>query len=294
MSPIIIGCSVCGASHIKHDVECQDSYLIIDGMHKHDRNKYERNELFLNSISDDIRIISVADGHGSKACPYSKTGSKTAVNVFCDIMVEYAAKYKDEMPGLFASLNREGDAAWLGKRIVTEWEARITKYHKMKKRDIPTDECGRPDYQAVWKQYGTTLLGMLFTRDHAFAFQLGDGDITYVSEDEISPVIDGEKILGVETHSISKPSSWTKIHTQVINLGTSAKYPFMYILSTDGLLNSHVSENEFYKTCKDYFIMIRERGPEVVENNLQRWLSETSRDGCGDDITTIFVYFKEE
>ncbi len=68
----------------------------------------------------------------------------------------------------------------------------------------------------------------------------------------------------------------------------------MYILSTDGWINSHSSDVEFKKTCKDYFEMIKEQGPEVVESNLERWLSETSAMGCGDDITTVFIYFKGE
>jgi hypothetical protein len=39
--------------------------------------------------------------------------------------------------------------------------------------------------------------------------------------------------------------------------------------------------------------MIREHGAEVVEKNLPAWLSETSALGCGDDITTVFVYYGE-
>lgn len=291
MTPIIIGGSVQGASHLKRNVECQDSYLIIDGTHKHDRNKYGKTDQFIREVPEDVKIIALADGHGSSSCPYSKTGSKTAVNVFCDTMVEYAAKYNDEMKNLFLSLNQEGETTRLARWIITEWENRITKVHKMNHREIPLDKHNKPDYPALWKQYGTTLLGMLITKDFVFAFQLGDGDITFVTKKEVLPVIEGDKILGVETHSISKPNSWTKVHTRVICFESITEYPFMYVLSSDGWINSHASEEEFHKTCRDYLEMIQEKGPEVVEDNLNRWLCETSRDGCGDDITTIFVYF---
>ena len=105
-------------------------------------------------------------------------------------------------------------------------------------------------------------------------------------------MIDGDKILGVETHSISKPSSWKKVLTRVVNLDSSDESPCMYILSTDGWINSHATNDEFYKTCREYFSMIQEHGTSVVENNLTEWLSETSKMGCGDDITVVFVYFQ--
>ena len=289
MTPIIIGKSVRGESHIRHDVERQDSILIIDGIHKHDRKSQ-----FYDEMSSDVKLIAVADGHGSASCPYSKTGSQTASNVFCDIMSEYAAKYKDNMGELFESFNREGETSRIAKQIIKAWEERILSHHNMKKRDVPKREDGNPDVAAIWRLYGTTLLGMLITNGYIFSLQLGDGDITYVDKNGVSPVIEGDKILGVETHSISKPSSWKKVLTRVINLDINKEPPFMYILSTDGWINSHASEEEFHRTCMEYFNMIREQGPEVIESNLERWLSETSTMGCGDDISTVFVYFKEE
>lgn len=286
MTPIIIGKSVRGESHIRHNIECQDSFLIIDGIQKHNRKSQ-----FYNELPDDIKMIAVADGHGSESCPYSKTGSQTAVNVFCDIMCEYVAKYGDDLENLFNSLNREGDSVSISKQIVKEWETRIFNCHKFKK-EMPRKEDGEIDQVAIYKQYGTTLLGMLITQNYIYLFQLGDGDITYVDENRVISAIETDKILGVETHSISKPDSWKKVHTRVINLTNCKEKPFMYILSTDGWVNSHSSEEEFHKTCNDYYKMICERGTKVVEDNLERWLSETSSQGCGDDITTVFAYFE--
>ncbi len=289
MTPIIVGGSVRGESHIRHNVERQDSYLIIDGIHRHDRKAH-----YYQEMPSDVRIVAIADGHGSDSCPYSKTGSQTATNVFCDAMAEYAAKYKDNMPELFSMLNKEGEATRIGKWIVGEWEKRILQYHAMEKRDIPQMDSGEPDTKAIWKLYGTTLLGLLITVEYIFAFQLGDGDITFVDETGVSPVIDGDKILGVETHSISKPDSWKKMLTRVVSVDKEIKTPFMYVLSTDGWLNSHASEDEFHKTCMSYYELIKDKGANVVEENLEGWLSETSKMGCGDDITAVFVYFGEQ
>ena len=76
MNRKIYGESVQGASHIRNGVVCQDSYKKIE-------------------ISHDILLIAVADGHGSKSCPYSKTGSQIAVNVFCRVMQDLIDNFKE-------------------------------------------------------------------------------------------------------------------------------------------------------------------------------------------------------
>ncbi len=210
MTPIIIGASVQGESHIRHNIERQDSLLIVDGIHKHGRKAH-----FYQEMPKDVKILAVADGHGSEKCPYSKTGSQTATNVFCDIMAELVSKYKDNMEDLFVLLNSEGETTRIAKSIVGEWEWRILQCHSMTKREIPVTDNLKPE-EAIWKQYGSTLLGMLLTDRFAFALQLGDGDITYVDNENVSPIIEGDKILGVETHSISKRDSWKKVLTREI------------------------------------------------------------------------------
>lgn len=292
MTPIIIGESVTGDSHIRHNIERQDSFLIVDGVHKQSRSKSAAQKYY-NDLPDGVKIIAVADGHGSASCPYSKSGSQTAANVFCDIMAEFAVKYKENMKELFITLNREGETTRIARAIVNDWERRILQVHGLNHREVPRDEQNNIDPEAIWKQYGTTLLGMMITEDFIFSLQLGDGDITYVDQEKVSPVIEGDKILGVETHSISKPNSWKKVLTRVVSLDSSIDKPFMYVLSTDGWVNSHASELDFHKTCQDYLGMIQEHGAETVESNLAAWLSETSKMGCGDDITVVCVYFEK-
>jgi serine/threonine protein phosphatase PrpC len=91
---------------------------------------------------------------------------------------------------------------------------------------------------------------------------------------------------------MAKPSSWKKVLTRVISLDSYIDKPFMYVLATDGWGNSHASELDFHKTCTEYFEMIQEHGAETVKRNLPTWLSETSKMGCGDDITVVCVYFE--
>lgn len=66
--------------------------------------------------------------------------------------------------------------------------------------------------------------------------------------------------------------------------------PYLYMLSTDGFSNSFVNEEEFHKTCREYYKMIGEHGYEAVRDNLEKWLKETSELGCGDDVTMVMAY----
>ena len=76
MKRMVFGESVQGASHKRVDKECQDSFKKLE-------------------YDDGTVIMAIADRHGSKACPYSKSGSGIAVNVFCKVMGEFYANYAE-------------------------------------------------------------------------------------------------------------------------------------------------------------------------------------------------------
>lgn len=269
----VFGASVQGASHIRSGRECQDSLKKV--------------------IKDSGAVIlSVADGHGSDACPYSKTGSFTAVNVFCKIMGDYLETYAGRTEILFTFLKREGDTK-IAQEIDAEWKHRILRLHTKSKREIPLNEDGSKDKEAVYRLYGSTLLGMVITEEFLFAFQLGDGDIVKVSEAGVYNVIEADKILGTETHSLSRPESWKKVITLIRKREEKEHKPVMFLLSSDGLSNSYINEEAFQKTCTDYYDLLKEHGVKAVSDHLKTWLQETSEMGCGDDITALFAYETE-
>lgn len=270
----VFGESVQGASHIRSGRECQDSLK----------------KLVKDSGSV---ILAVADGHGSDSCPYSKEGSLAAVNVFCKILGDYLDTYTGQQEMLFTFLKREGDTK-IAQEIDVAWKRRILRLHTKCRRKIPLDENRNKDREAVYKLYGSTLLGLVITEDFLFAFQLGDGDIVKVSESGVYSVIAGDKILGTETHSLSKAESWKKAITLIRKREEREKQPVMYMLSSDGLSNSYKNDEEFKKTCMDYYVLLKEHGVKAVSEQLKTWLQETSEMGCGDDITALFAYETEE
>lgn len=275
MEQQVFGCSIQGASHIRSQKECQDSNKKI--------------------VKEDYSIIAVADGHGSSSSPFSKTGSQCAVNVFCDIMEETYITYVQQSPGgkeqFLSFLKQEGDLK-IAQKIDYEWKRRIYKQHRRLKREVLTFPDGSANKEAIYALYGTTLLGIFLTNDFVYAFQLGDGDITYVDNENVEPVIHADKLLGVETHSLSRKSSWEKSLSNII-MRSGEKRPCMYVLSSDGFANSYISQNEYYKSLQDYLKLIHDNGSHTVMKNLSFWLNETSEEGCGDDITAMFAYFGE-
>ena len=271
MRRAVFGRSIQGASHIRSGVECQDS------------NKQVK-------LEDGTMILAVADGHGSVGCPYSKTGSRIAVNVFCYIMENLYVSYKEAPDQLASYLNREGDTQ-VSKAIDTEWKRRIAERHRKNKRDSAKLPNGEDDLAGVYRLYGTTLLGLLITRNYVFAYQLGDGDICYVNQAGLELVVEPERILGVETHSLSRENSWQKATTVVRRMTVRDNLPAMFSLSTDGYANSYRSEAEFHATVRDYLSMLNEHGCKAVADSLPAWLAETSAMGSGDDITMLIAYF---
>lgn len=266
----VFGECVQGASHVRNGKECQDSL-----------KKIEKD--------NDTVILAVADGHGSDSCPYSKTGSEIAVNVFCKLMSDYLDMYDKQPETLMTFLKREGDTK-VAQAIDAEWKRRILKAHSGSKREIPLDADGNKDTDAIYKMYGSTLIGLVITKDFLFAFQLGDGDIMEVSGQGVQYVIDADKILGTETHSLSKAESWKKAITCIRKQDENRQLPVMYMLSSDGMANSYKNEEEFRKTCSDYYDLLQEHGAKAVSRSLKGWLKETSELGCGDDITALFAY----
>lgn len=270
MKPIIFGRNVQGASHKRTEIECQDSCKKIE-------------------INGDAVALSVADGHGCKTCLYSKTGANMAVSVFCKGMENLYGGYHDNLEALLTFLKRDGDTK-IAQQIHAEWKRRVLAIHKKYERDIPKLENGETNEQEIYRLYGTTLLGLMITSLFVFAFQIGDGDITYVDSAGAKQFLISDKILGTETHSLSKIDAWKNAITVLYRREGCIQGNSLFMLSTDGFSNSHRNEEEFKKTCTGYFEMIKLYGVQEVLNNLKDWLDETSGQGCGDDITLLMAY----
>lgn len=270
MARSIYGCSVKGAAHEKNGMPCQDSFHI-------------------NRNLNDISIVAIADGHGSEKSPKSDRGSAIAVESFNYVMGQYLKSYSRDLGKLVTYLNRDGQIKF-AQDICKTWQNRVRREYRSLGEERILNEKGRIDWPEVFRLYGTTLLGLLVTKTFVFAFQIGDGDMVLIDKDNISPVVESEKFLGTETHSLSKENAWKRAASSIQKRPETKGKPYLYMLSTDGFINSHASQEDYEKTCREYFQMIVEHGFDKVSSNLENWLRETSDLGCGDDITVVLLY----
>lgn len=258
MKKTTIGMSVQGASHIVHQIPCQDA------------NK-------IKIRKDGIVIAAVADGHGSKKCRYSDMGANLATEVFIDIIDNLVEETKQDEEKLIQLL-RQSKSQDVIEEICTIWKERIHEDFLQREEEEFTEEL-----------YGTTLLGILVTDQFVFAMQIGDGDIVFVNETGVHRVIEPMKFLGTETYSMSSVRPWSQAIAYFQRLEMAKKSPCMFLLSTDGFINSFINDHEYEVSCNDYFHTLQEYGAKAVQENLYDWLTETSKSGCGDDITLVGI-----
>ena len=289
----ILGESIQGYTHIQRNLECQDRKLS-------------------RELEDGSLVLSVADGHGSRSCPYSGTGAELAVNTFCKLIDElhFGFQNAEDLSGF---LNHQGSLKF-AQTVERAWKEAVQTLHREKGRPMPMTQTGEEDLNALYRLYGTTLLGLLIAPTFVFAFQIGDGDIIYADDEGVQPVVVADKLLGVESHSLCSREAWKKAVSTVrfqpweqhfedlktYGPDTAAStvhfqsweqhLPCAFLLSTDGLSNSYADDEAFRQTCAQYFEALKTYGPDAVEENLPEWLSETSRLGCGDDTTLLMAY----
>ena len=266
----IIGESIRGYTHIQRNLECQDRKLS-------------------RELEDGSLVLSVADGHGSRSCPYSGTGAELAVNTFCKLIEELHSGFQNAGDLLSDYLNHQGSLKF-AQTVERAWKEDVQAYHLKVGLPMPMTQTGEEDLNALYRLYGTTLLGLLIAPTFVFAFQIGDGDITYADDGGVQPVVVADKLLGVESHSLCSREAWKKAVSAVHFQPWEQHLPCAFLLSTDGLSNSYADDEAFRQTCAQYFEALKTYGPDTVEENLPEWLSETSRLGCGDDTTLLMAY----
>ena len=184
-------------------------------------------------------------------------------------------------------MSREGDIT-IARTIDAEWKKRVETAYRKRSLLIKKTQSDLTENAQIWRQYGTTLLGLVIMPSFYFAFQLGDGDILLINDAGAEHSVVSEKLLGTETYSLSQPEAWKKAVSRVASApDKDMRYAFM--VATDGFSNSYPDDGAFLNTCMDYYAAIKEHGAETVESNLKIWLNETSVMGSGDDITVLFA-----
>ncbi len=263
--------SVIGKSHIKIEMPNQDAIIS-------------------KSITDDILISAVADGHGSKKCIRSDVGAKFAVNS----SIEVLEKIKDKLLLEENKLNTKAIGKYYTKQVISLWKEKVNEH--LLENPINYDaltSLSSTEIKSIKKNklmpYGSTLLIIVLIHDFIVCYQLGDGDILFVSKNKkvSKPIKRDDRHIGNDTLSlcIHKPEKEFKIRVfRDLN-----HFLEMIILSTDGYSNSFSTEKGFLKVGTDLAEMVSSDGFEVIEENLKDWIEDTSNNGSGDDTSVSVI-----
>ncbi len=246
----------------------------------HRINNLPNQDFYNFEILENAIIISVADGHGSAKCKFSDRGSNIAVNVFLNLIIEIYENSKGNSNKFFDDLCAFRKEV-LTKRIEKCWKEKVLIDYK---KQNPEEKFDSDD--EVFEKYGTTLLGLVLTDDFYFAMQLGDGDIVSVFNNGVTErIIQAEKILGVETFSLSSKNAWVNFESFPNKPLNNEDMPVLFIISTDGLANSYADDSAFLQVGVDYLEWFRDENIGNINKELKHILHRTSEIGSGDDIT---------
>ena len=218
-------------------------------------------------------VLAVADGHGSVRYPRSHLGASLAVQGSVQLVEEFL---NSQNGAGNLSLIKDATEEWLPRALVRKWVELVIEHWN-------SDPLGGDEPEIV--AYGATLLVAAVTEQFALFLQLGDGEILTVSEggEVTKPLTKDDRLFGNETTSLCAPEAWRDFRVSFQPFVQSP--PALILLSTDGYPNSFLHESGFFKVGSDILDMIRENGLAFISENLEGWLSDSTRAGSGDDVT---------
>lgn len=245
-------------------------------------------------------VLAVSDGHGDSISFRSSTGAYYAARIACELGYELIQSCEGNQQ-YSLSMIKGAIEQDLPVRISREWRKRIDNHLKVypitpenqgliylqqSGEDQKIERLKRNSYLA----YGATLLIAIVTEKFIAYLQIGDGDITVVSEDgEITRPIPGDsRLIANETTSLCFEKAQNDFRVKFQPLKYPLIAPALILLSTDGYANSFASETEFLKVGADLYSMLTpdfDKGFQQINRNVRDWLKDASREGSGDDIT---------
>ena len=279
-----------GISHIEKGTPCQDAV-----------NAKLR-------LDNTIGIACVADGHGGSKYFRSDTGSRIAVQVAENALLDFFGAiasgktpfYNNEAnEGSGKSINVQERLKDLEGNIIYSWRNAVT--HHMKENpftETENEHCEKnkivlnDDPKKLMFIYGSTLLASLVTDNFWVAIQIGDGLCVVLENEEkiIIPIEEDKRLAFGMTTSLCDSNARDNFREA---------YGFAKIegltVATDGMTDSFVPEKylQFNKGLYEKFTNSSST-VEKEEKKLNNFLPEISERGSRDDIAIAGIFRVKE
>lgn len=227
-------------------------------------------------------VLAVADGHGSSRYPRSHIGASLAVETATQLVHDFLTGQADAEN---LSLVKRAAEEWLPRALVRAWREAVGEHIKANPlSELELDALGRANGDLP-KAYGATIVTAAVTERFVLYLQLGDGEILTVSDQGAvsKPLVKDDRLFANETTSLCTADAWSDFRVSFQPI--THEQPALILLATDGYPNSFRDEAGFLQVGPDILKTIRADGLDHVKDNLERWLSDSTRAGSGDDVT---------
>ncbi len=252
--------SVRGASHEDVGEACQDSARVQAG--------------------GDISIAAVSDGHGSEKHFRSAAGSDMATRVAIRSIMDFAER-NGGIDKIFRE-NPQSAARRIAANMICTWNEEIAahfSYAPLNERETAISQKygGLP----IENIYGATLIVAAVTGRGLFGLQIGDGSFAVEERGKIRfPMPEDERLIGNLTTSLCDSDAIGSVRW-FYEPGSFSSV----ILSSDGLINSFKSRDDFLKFGRRITSAVRSGKTEELAAHLH----ERSKSGSRDDISVAVL-----
>lgn len=252
--------SVRGASHEDTGEVCQDSARV--------------------QICRDISIAAVSDGHGSEKHFRSAAGSDMATRVAIRSIMDFS-----ERNGGIDKIFREAPhaaARRIAANMICLWNEEISAHYSYaplnEHEKAISDKYGGLPIENI---YGATLIVAAVTGRGLFGLQIGDGSFAVEERGKMRfPMPEDERLIGNLTTSLCDSDAIRSVRW-FYEPGTFSSV----ILSSDGLINSFRSKDDFLHFGKRITSAVSSKKTEELEAHL----CERSKSGSRDDISVAVL-----
>lgn len=296
-----------------------DSYSCIGESHITSGKPCQDRSLHWSDDKSEVYIIVVCDGHGGDRYFRSEIGAEFLCEITKDSLCSFATniqkrneKLKNplfkgspliqvptvrESPDSLPRQKAEDEAVHqLLSSIISRWREKIETHAS----ETPLSEWEllnvKKEYLVDFEQridiernYGSTLIAYMQTKDYWLAIHLGDGKCIMFDEDDecFEPVLWDEKCFLNRTTSICDPAPIDEVRYSYKGDGT---FPTAVFLGSDGIDDSYGDGELLRFFYLNILRLLASEGDKFVHNSLVESLPIISKRGSMDDMSIAFVY----
>lgn len=277
--------------------------------------------VYIKDLSDCV-IMACADGHGDYKCRYASRGAELATRIIVSELERYY-KESEGIEELGEMLNdnrtelaRRIVCSWVG-AVLDDYrinnptdEGFVSQYKELRKyskkifevRDgaMPAREFKQlAEYRhscedAIYKitlLYGTTLNAVVMNDRFVFSIGIGDGDVVAVNGKRVEWLLPFSERLGSTTCSLSGSfgsiiDNFAAIYVPITagrKITDSRFVPEFVMISTDGLRNAFLSDEEFSEKLLEIASLFKKGSGHNFVKNSKLWLEERTKYGVTQD-----------